>query len=79
METKPDRKTGKRISDRRHELGLTQREIATKSVSYAYVSRIEAGTRSPSWAALLELAEKLDSTALYLATGRDHDCPVCGR
>jgi transcriptional regulator with XRE-family HTH domain len=48
-------------------------------VSYAYISRIEAGERRPSLSALIELAEKLDTTALFLATGRLHDCPFCRR
>lgn len=76
----PDRDTGKRIATLRRERGITQRELATEHVSYAYISRIESGERQPSWPALIRLAEKLETTALYLGTGRvKHDCPVCKR
>ncbi len=79
MEIKPDTRTGKRIKALRVELGLSQRQLATAHVSYAFVSRIEHGQRVPSWSALLEIAPKLDTTALFLATGRERDCPFCGR
>jgi transcriptional regulator with XRE-family HTH domain len=39
---------GARIRTRRAELGLTQREIESDGVSYAYISRIERNTRRPS-------------------------------
>jgi hypothetical protein len=46
----------------------------------AYVSRIEAGQRTPSEKALRKLAEKLGTTALYLETGdAGAPCPHCGR
>jgi transcriptional regulator with XRE-family HTH domain len=49
-------------------------------VSYAYISRIEAGTRTPSAKALQVLAANLGISALYLATGhQDGRCPFCGR
>ncbi len=65
----------------RLERGLSQRDLAEgSSVSYAYVSRIEAGARVPSLGALIELADRLDTTALYLATGKTSGpCPFCGR
>ncbi len=55
-------------------------ELAEPGISDAYISRVEAGTREPSGKALRKLAAKLDTTALYLETGR-HDvrCPHCGR
>jgi transcriptional regulator with XRE-family HTH domain len=40
-------------------------------VTYAYVSRIEADTRTPSVRTLRELAKRLDVIALYLETGSD--------
>jgi transcriptional regulator with XRE-family HTH domain len=38
---------GRRIRERRLELGLSQRELATDGLSNAYLSRIEAGQRTP--------------------------------
>ena len=71
---------GKRIRERRLELGLTQRSIGEPGSSYAYISRIESGERSPSIEALVAIAEKLETTALVLLTGDpDARCPVCGR
>jgi tetratricopeptide (TPR) repeat protein len=40
-------------------------------VSYAYISRIEAGARTPSVKALRKLAQKLGVSVEYLETGRD--------
>jgi transcriptional regulator with XRE-family HTH domain len=49
-------------------------------VSFAYISRIESGDRVPSMKALVELAAKLNVTALYLLTGSQTViCPVCHR
>ena len=71
---------GKRIRARRLELGLTQRSIGEPGSSYAYISRIESGERSPSIEALIVIAEKLQTSALALLTGNsDARCPVCGR
>jgi transcriptional regulator with XRE-family HTH domain len=60
---------GKRLKRLRLERGLSQRELAAPGVSYAYISRIEAGTRQPSVKALRRLAAKLDVSAEYLETG----------
>jgi transcriptional regulator with XRE-family HTH domain len=60
---------GERIHQRRVELGLSQREIASDGVSYAYISRIEAGTRNPSVRALRKLAPKLGVSVEWLETG----------
>ena len=76
---RPDKQTGRRLRARRLELGLSQRELASKTVSYAYISRVEAGQRVPSWSTLIDLADRLDTTALQLGLGRGHDCPVCSR
>lgn len=62
---------GQRLKRLRLERGLSQREVATPGVSYAYISRIEAGTRQPSVKALRKLAAKLEVTAGYLETGSD--------
>jgi transcriptional regulator with XRE-family HTH domain len=71
---------GKRVRERRLELGLSQRAISEPGSSYAYISRIEAGGRSPSIEALIAIAEKLETTALALLTGDEHaPCPVCKR
>ena len=60
---------GERIRKRRMELGLTQRELETEGVSYAYISRIEADVRRPSVKALRKLAPKLDVTVHWLESG----------
>jgi transcriptional regulator with XRE-family HTH domain len=79
MKMKP-KAVGRRNRQRRLELGLTQRSIGEPGASYAYISRIEAGERSPSIEALIAIAEKLETTALVLLTGNAHArCPVCGR
>ncbi|HET8892937.1 MAG TPA: helix-turn-helix transcriptional regulator [Gaiellaceae bacterium] len=60
---------GQRLKRLRLERGLSQRELAAPGVSYAYISRIEAGTRQPSVKALRKLAAKLGCTADFLETG----------
>ena len=78
----PDRHTGERIKRLRLERGLSQRELSEglARVSFAYVSRIEAGKRTPSLSALIRIAERLDTSALFLATGRRVGlCPFCRR
>jgi transcriptional regulator with XRE-family HTH domain len=49
--------------------GLRQRQLSTEHVSYAYLSRIEAGARNPSVKALRETAPKLGVSVHYLETG----------
>ena len=71
---------GDRIRALREELGVSQREIGSPGISYAYISRIESGKREPSEKALRVLAEKLGVTAHYLESGSQHGrCPHCGR
>ncbi len=70
---------GRRLRRLREERGLSQRDLARPGVSYAYISRIEGGTRQQSLKALRKLAHKLGVTALYLETGHDGRCPHCGR
>jgi transcriptional regulator with XRE-family HTH domain len=62
---------GRRLKRLRLEHGLSQRDLSSPGVSYAYISRIEAGARSPSVKALRKLAEKLGVSVDYLETGRD--------
>src|SRR5438034_7863545 len=62
---------GQRLRRLRLERQLSQRELASPGVSYAYISRIEAGARRPSVKALRMLAKKLGVTPGYLETGSD--------
>jgi transcriptional regulator with XRE-family HTH domain len=62
---------GKRLRRLRLERRLSQRDLSSPGVSYAYISRIEAGARSPSVKALRKLAERLGVSVDYLETGRD--------
>ena len=62
---------GQRLRRLRHERGLSQRELSSPGVSYAYISRIEAGARRPSVKALRMLAKKLGVSADYLETGSE--------
>ena len=62
---------GQRLRRLRTERRLSQRELSSPGVSYAYISRIEAGTRSPSVKALRMLARKLGVSPDYLETGSD--------
>src|SRR3954454_10048352 len=63
--------SGARLKRLRRERGLSQRELSDPGVSYAYISRIEAGARTPSVKALRMLARKLRVSVEYLETGRD--------
>jgi transcriptional regulator with XRE-family HTH domain len=60
---------GERIRQRRLELGLSQRELASEGVTYAYISRLEANARTPSVKALRKLAPKLAVSVHWLETG----------
>jgi transcriptional regulator with XRE-family HTH domain len=62
---------GARLKRLRVERGLSQRDLSSPGVSYAYISRIEAGARTPSVKALRKLAQKLGVSVEYLETGRD--------
>jgi transcriptional regulator with XRE-family HTH domain len=67
----PAETIGQRLRRLRHERGMSQRELAGPGVSYAYISRIEAGARRPSVKALRMLARKLGVSADYLETGSE--------
>jgi transcriptional regulator with XRE-family HTH domain len=60
---------GQRLKRLRQERGLSQRELAAPGVTYAYISRIEAGARQPSVKALRKLAGKLGVSPDFLETG----------
>jgi tetratricopeptide (TPR) repeat protein len=62
---------GQRLRRLRLEGQLSQRELSSPGVSYAYISRIEAGARRPSVKALRQLAPKLGVSVEYLETGSD--------
>src|SRR3954468_6096733 len=62
---------GTRLKRLRLERGLSQRDLSEPGVSYAYISRIEAGARSPSVKALRKLSRRLGVSVDYLETGRE--------
>ncbi|HEU0130274.1 MAG TPA: helix-turn-helix transcriptional regulator [Mycobacteriales bacterium] len=54
---------GARLRDLRHELGLTQSDVAERAgVSLKYLSQIERGTRNPTLAVVVQLSHALDTT-----------------
>ncbi|NPD03956.1 helix-turn-helix transcriptional regulator [Nocardioides sp. zg-1308] len=53
---------GRRLRSERQARGLTQGEVAGDLMSVAYLSRIEAGHRGPTFPLLVALAERLDVT-----------------
>jgi transcriptional regulator with XRE-family HTH domain len=59
-----------RLRRLRLERGMSQRDLSSPGVSYAYISRIEAGARTPSVKAMRLLAQKLGVTVEQLETGR---------
>jgi tetratricopeptide (TPR) repeat protein len=67
----PAEPVGVRLKRLRLERRLSQRDLSSPGVSYAYISRIEAGARTPSVKALRMLARKLGVSVEYLETGRD--------
>ena len=61
---------GARIREARLAAGLKQRELTFEGCTPAYLSRVEAGQRIPSLQILTRLAERLATTADFLATGK---------
>ena len=61
---------GARIREARLATGLKQRELTFEGCTAAYLSRVEAGQRIPSLQILTKLAERLGTTAEFLATGK---------
>lgn len=70
---------GERIRQRRLKLGLSQRELASEGVSYAYISRLEGNARQPSIKALRKLAPKLGASPCWLETGEDDPAETLAR
>src|SRR5262245_65746949 len=66
-----DETIGQRLRRLRTQGGFSQRDLSSPGVSYAYISRIEAGARQPSVKALRMLARKLGVSPDYLETGRE--------
>ena len=62
---------GARLRAARHAAGLTQRQLAFEGCTAAYLSRVEDGQRIPSYQILLALAERLGTSAEFLAKGVD--------
>jgi transcriptional regulator with XRE-family HTH domain len=70
-EHSPKEGVGARLKRLRLDRGFSQRDLSSPGVSYAYISRIEAGARTPSVKALRKLSQKLGVSVEYLETGRD--------
>ncbi len=64
---------GTRMRRMRLARGMTQRELAAPRYSYAYVSTIESGRRTPSKEALEHFAERLGVSVDELTTGTPAD------
>jgi tetratricopeptide (TPR) repeat protein len=62
---------GKRLRESRVRAGLSQRKLAFPGCTAGYISRLEAGARIASPRILRGLAERLDVSEEYLATGAD--------
>jgi tetratricopeptide (TPR) repeat protein len=62
---------GLRIRAARLRAGLSQRDLAFEGCTYAYISRLESGQRTPSMQLLQEFGKRLGLSASYLATGAD--------
>jgi len=61
---------GQRLRRLRLERGLSQRELSSPGISYAYISRIEKDVRTPSVKAMRRIAEKLGVTVEHLERGQ---------
>lgn len=61
---------GGRVRKQRHELGLTQQELADKvGVSTSFLGHVERGSRRASLETLVALANALDVSTDYLLAG----------
>ncbi len=67
----PTESIGARVRRLRLERGLSQRQLASRGVGYAYISRIESGQRTPSVRAIRLLARRLGVAPEYLESGAD--------
>jgi transcriptional regulator with XRE-family HTH domain len=64
---------GRRLREARLAAGLSQRRLAFPGCSPGYISRLEAGDRTPSLQLLRELARRLGVSESWLALGREPD------
>jgi transcriptional regulator with XRE-family HTH domain len=63
---------GERLREARRARGLSQRTLsAAAGVTYAYICRIERGTRIPSLEVIRSLAAALELSPRWLETGTD--------
>jgi transcriptional regulator with XRE-family HTH domain len=62
---------GERLCAVRRLRGLSQRRLASAGVTFAYICRIERGTRIPSLEVIRRLAEALDVSPRWIETGDD--------
>lgn len=69
----PDDNVGARIRERRVAIGLTLRQLEFDGASYAYLSKIETGARTPTDGVLEQIARRLRTSASLLATGQPDD------
>lgn len=61
---------GKRIKERRKELGLTQENLSEKAdLSVSYMGAIERGEKLPSMESFIRIANALDESADRLLSG----------
>jgi len=60
---------GRRLAEARRDRGLSLRQLSFEGCTSAYISTIENGRRVPSLQVLQALAERLDVSVEYLATG----------
>src|SRR3954468_24096494 len=63
------RELGRFLEQRRDELGLSRRDVATQTgLSYSYVSQLETGEKEPALKAVRSLAPVLDVPVEELAS-----------
>jgi transcriptional regulator with XRE-family HTH domain len=60
---------GRRLRDARLAAGLSQRQLSFPGCSAAYLSRLEAGDRVPSYQLAAKIARRLDVDVVWLLTG----------
>lgn len=63
------RRFGQRLREARENAGLSQHALSFPGCTNAYLSRIEAGERTPSLQLIHELAKRLEVSPEWLATG----------
>ena len=77
MTNKSNNTIGKRIVNRRLELGLTQSKLAEKcQISIPTLSNIEGDNRTPSMDTIMVLAPALNCSIDYILLGNDGTPPV---